>query len=181
MFCSLCIAAVARNSFTVGCSNFRKSALQDHVMTSDHKAALAVPQHQENKELCDKAVLSKQAAMMTAVRGVSWLIKEDLPLSKFPSQMKLLRECGAANLEFLDVSKDVHYDTRTADELLECLAEQVAEEAKSELTASPYVAVMADETTDITVNKRLGLYVRTVDADMQPKTRFLTNVHVPDG
>ena len=96
--------------------------------------------------------------------------------------MELLKESGAVNLEFLNVSEGVHYDTRrTADEILECLADYVSEEAKAELTASPFIAVMADETTDITVKKRLGIYVRLISADMQPKTRFLTNVDIPDG
>ena len=185
MFCSLCVAAgIARNSFTLGCSNFRTSALKDHMQTTDHRHALEVPKQQQNKAACEGIMLTKQEkGMMTAVRAVNWLIKEDQPLAKFPSIMALLKESGAANMEVLDVSGGVHYNTRrTADEVLECLSECVAEEAKSALSASPFVSVMADETTDITVKKRLGVYVRTVDPEtMEPKTRFLANVSITDG
>ena len=64
------------------------------------------------------------------------------------------RKC-TVHLKFLN--EGVHYDTRrTADEILECLADYVNEEAKAELTASPFVAVIADVTTSITSKKRLG-------------------------
>ena len=65
------------------------------------------------------------------------------------------RKC-TVHLKFLNESEGVHYDTRrTADEILECLADYVNEEAKAELIASPFVAVIADVTTSITSKKRL--------------------------
>ena len=184
MFCSVCQSAgIARNSFTEGCSNLRKSAIEDHILTADHKRALDVPHQQQNKEKCQKVILTQQEkGMAAAVRAVHWIIQEDLALSKYPSVMQLLKESGAAHVEHLSVSKGTHYDTRhTAYEILECLAEEVDQHAREELSASPFVAVMADETTDITVKKRLGLYVRTISPDMEPKTRFITNLSVPDG
>ena len=43
-----------------------------------------------------------------------------------------------------------------------------------------FVAVLVDETTDIT-KKRLGIYIRTVDEDMNTRTRFLTNIPLDSG
>ena len=53
MFCTECLKdGVAKNSFTKGCNNFRKSALSDHVQTEDHKSALQTPLHKQNNEKC---------------------------------------------------------------------------------------------------------------------------------
>ena len=60
-------------------------------------------------------------------------------------------------------------------------SEQVDEEALQQLTESPFIAVLADETTDITTKKRMGLYVKTADKTLKVKTRFPTNVQLNSG
>ena len=55
------------------------------------------------------------------------------------------------------------------------------DEEAEQLTESPFIAVLADETTDFTTKKRMGLYVKTVDKILKIKTRFLTNVQLNSG
>ena len=55
MFCSVCMNdGVAKNSFTRGCGNLRKSALSEHAETSDHKRALQTPMQVQNRLQAEK-------------------------------------------------------------------------------------------------------------------------------
>ena len=61
MRCTVCMEdKVAKNSFTRRCSNFRKSALTEHVATLDHRNALETPVHRSNQEEVVKTVLTKE-------------------------------------------------------------------------------------------------------------------------
>ena len=60
-YCSLCIAAeVVKNSFTLGCKNLRKSAITNHIATSDHKLALKVPEQVKKQQTCSNLNFEKQ-------------------------------------------------------------------------------------------------------------------------
>ena len=96
--------------------------------------------------------------------------------------MELLREYEVQDIRELNVTSQVTYSSRhTATDLLEVFSEQVDKEALQQLTESPFIAVLADETTDIKTKKRMGLYVKTADKTLKVKTRFLTNVQLNSG
>ncbi|KAK7505926.1 hypothetical protein BaRGS_00002648 [Batillaria attramentaria] len=184
MFCSVCMNdGVAKNSFTRGCGNLRKSALSEHAETSDHKRALQTPVQVQNQMQAEKMQLTREEhAILQAARAVHWLVSEDLPLSKFPSFMSLLQEYKVEDVDKLLVSNNTTYSSRdTAMDILETLAEDVDEKASVLLKESPFVSVLADESTDITIKKRMGVFAKTVTTDMIPTTRFLANRHVENG
>ena len=138
---------------------------------------------QINKTRVEAALLSKKEKVAGhAVRAVHWIIQEGLPIAKYPRLMELLREYEVQDITELNVTSQVTYSSRhTATDLLEVFSEQVDEEALQQLTESPFIAVLADETTDITTKKRVGLYVKTADKTLKVKTRFLTNVQLNSG
>ena len=119
--------------------------------TSDHINALQVPLPalQINKTRVEAALLSKEEkAAGHAVRAMHWIIQEDLPIAKYPRLMELLREYEVQDIRELNVTSQVTYSSRhTATDLLEVFSEQVDEEALQQLTESPSIAVLADETT----------------------------------
>lgn len=107
MFCTVCLSVGPHrnNAFVVGCDNFRKSTVRDHVTTKCHIHSVAAPRHRENQETCQKVVFSKQEkGMATAVRAVHWMVQEDLALSKYTSLMQLLQESGCPDIEALKVN-----------------------------------------------------------------------------
>ena len=84
----------------------------------------------------------------------------------------------------LKVSESASYTSRyTTNDILEVLAEDVDAQAGKQLDESRLLSVLADETTDITVRKQMGIYdyVRTLDKDFVPYTRFFTNIHIDSG
>lgn len=48
MYCSICISASENNTFTEGCTNFKASALKEHLEGKSHQSALIVPEIVEN-------------------------------------------------------------------------------------------------------------------------------------
>ena len=92
MFCKLCEANGKHNLFTEGCSNFRKSAILDHSVAKDHRLCSKASEHRENNIQLKKRVQSdEEKAASVAVRAAHWIVTENLPVSKFRSQMDLLK------------------------------------------------------------------------------------------
>ena len=46
---------------------------------------------------------------------------------------------------------------------------------------SPRISLLTDDSTDISVTKKLVIYARAVNTDFRPLTMVLENVHVTDG
>ena len=188
MRCTVCMEdRVAKNSFTRGCSNFRKSALTEHVATLDHRNALKTPVHRSNQEEVTKIVLTKEengiyTNIAQAGKAVHWIVSEDLPLWRYDSFMCLMAEYEVTDVDKLKVIESTLYTSRyTANDILKVLAKDVDAQAGKQVDESRLLSVLADETTDITVRKQMGIYVRTLDKDFVPYTRFLTNIHIDSG
>ena len=65
---------------------------------------------------------------------------------------------------------------------MDAIAEVLEKELENKLAASPAVTVLADESTDIAVNKRLVLYAQISNLQtMQVSTEYITNVKVTEG
>ena len=95
--------------------------------------------------------------------------------------MDFLHDLGVEDLAILN-QKDLTYDSAySATEILSCLADVAENEPQQNLDKSPYVTVLADESTDITNHKRLVIYAQTCDIKtMDPKTHFVTNIECLD-
>lgn len=59
-------------------------------------------------------------------------------------------------------------------------AELINREIDEDIQNSPFIAILADESVDIAVYKKLEIYIRLVK-DNEPCTRFVGNRNVPDG
>ena len=171
------------NSFTAGCLNFRHSAITDHIKTADHKFSRQAPDSRDNNErVAEKQDATEDIAGKLALKVVYWMVTEDLPLSKFPSLIQLMKDLHVPNIDKLQVSEKVKYDSYTsAVGFLQALSSSADEDLKSKLKASSAVTVLADESTDITTTKKLVLYATIADSSLQPSTHFVANVHCPDG
>lgn len=182
MLCKLCLAHGRKNSFTSGCLNFRHSSFLDHLKTSDHKLARLAPESIDNNK---KAVLklgcAEELVAKIALKVVHWMIMEDLPLNKFSSLMKLLRELEVPNVDKLHISNNATYKSyESAIDFLKSLASSAEESLKSKLELSSTVTVLADESTDINTKKKLVIYAVVADKTLKPSTHFVTNLHCPD-
>lgn len=185
MTCKICKTANKNNIFTKGTNNFRTSNITDHMKSNEHKSALIIPSLRKNLEQAEKNVANeKEKAAIIALKTVYWLAVEDVALVKFKSLVNnLLKDLQVPGIQNLTISDNVNYESSYAVlEFLEAMSEFVERETAAALKVSPYVTALADESTDISVKKRLVIYTQVVDpVSMTPSTLYLTNVEVNEG
>lgn len=184
MSCTICIQHGRKNTFTEGNNNFRTSTISDHLKTNDHKTALVAPKLKANLEKATNKANSKQEmAIVIALKAVYWLAMEALPLHKFKSLLELLTDLEVPHISHLQLSDKIRYESSyTSTALLEAINATLEDELKEKLEVSPVVTALADESTDIAVHKRLGLYAQLINpVTMTPSTDFITNVQLTLG
>ena len=82
MSCTLCIKHKKSNALTGDCRNFKTSTLTRHADSKDHKEAVAAESMAGSFEKTVKKVLDeKEAAVVSALKVVFWMTKEDISIS----------------------------------------------------------------------------------------------------
>jgi len=188
MLCKVCLASKKKNPFTTeeGCTNYRTSTLDRHVKITDHKLALSDSVLRKNfVKASQTAIAAKSDAVITAMRSVYWLAKESIATAKYPSLMEFLRLQGCESLSNLDIGKNATYSSRaTADEFQEIIASIVEKDLIEKIKASKFVSILMDESTDISVTKKMVVYIRFMNSvesqSWLPETHFLGNISIED-
>ena len=75
---------------------------------------------------------------------------------------------------------DIYKHHQTYDEMQNSIVSVIESELKQAILKSPFVGLMADETSDIVVNKKLIIYVRLIENGVA-ETKYACNVKVKDG
>lgn len=66
----------------------------------------------KNNEKCrEKMDTAEEKAALVALKAVLWLVLEDLPLSKYSSLMKLLKELEVPFVDKLNLSEKTNYES----------------------------------------------------------------------
>ncbi len=122
--------------------------------------------------------LALESAMSTAY----WLVKEGLPVSKFGSLIKFMKLRKCPHLHNLSVAGNASYMSDVAaNEMIDAMSHVIQQNTDEMLKASPTLSILADESTDLTVDKKLVLYGRVVDpTTFIPTTKYLTNIELGD-
>jgi hypothetical protein len=182
MTCTICIQQKKTNSFTDGCDNYRTNALQRHVDHQGHKHAVSeAKQRKDMKTVVVTAHTKKNDAIVKALRNVYWLVMEKIPLAKFSSMQEHSKLQGV-NLDALSTHGDSYSSRFSAEEFLDAIVQVLETRINTELKDSKvmFFSLMIDESTDITITKKLVIYVRYVYEDMAVKTTFLGNLALED-
>ena len=115
------------------------------------------------KKAAQNVYSREEAFLLVHVKVVYFLAKEGLPMSKYKPLLELLSELGTPNVE-LKLDEKIAYDSSyTASEMLCAISDTVEESLDNKLSKSPTITVLADESTDINVKKRLILYAQILD------------------
>ena len=181
MTCSLCIKHKKHNSFTDINKNFRTSTLTRHADSSDHKAAVLADSMTGDLQRSVKHIFDeKESSVLSALKVVYWMAKEDISITKYDSLLNLLENLDCPNISGLKCGKSVSYSSdKSATELMEALAYVARKSVDICLEKSPFISLLCDESTDISVDKKLIIYARILDPDTyKPSTHFITNVRV---
>ena len=97
-------------------------------------------------------------AIWTRMQSAWWLGKQDVAITKFES----LLEFQLVN-QGLQPPKS-YKDDRVAWEIVEILGKHFRELLIQRVQKSPFYGIMADETTDNSVNQQLIVYIKFLDA-----------------
>ncbi|KAJ8334192.1 hypothetical protein SKAU_G00398310 [Synaphobranchus kaupii] len=118
-------------------------------------------------------------AIKKAMETLYWLAKEEVAhTTKFSSFLDFAKDhLGCEVLAHLHQGGNASYRIKRI--LQEMLQIQLDHEA--ELTASQFVGLMCDETTDISTTKELVLLTRLVDSNGQAKSTFAKVIPLQDG
>lgn len=176
LYCSLCINAKESNAFTKGCKDLQRSALTRHMKTNDHiRAEGMVKSRQLMHDQVRLARNENDARHTASFRTAYFLAKEDLPNAKFVPLVELQRANGCSQLQ-----GNVYCHHQTVTEMQDCIAEVLENQALGDARNSPFVGVIIDETVNVTVNKKLIIFLRYVK-DGEACTTFCGNYTVNAG
>lgn len=190
MFCEICRKNGGTSALSQGSDNFRTSTLTRHTGIYDGKNVKT--EHAEILEklrlkvgmdaATERAMNKAETGLITCFKTVYWMAKENLAMAKYPSMMKFITDLHCPGTEF-EVGKNATYTSRTsALGMLQSIGTVVRRRVIKKLNASPYVALLADETTDISVAKKLIVSARLIDPDtLEPATVFIADKTISVG
>lgn len=199
MRCTVCMKAGKTNTFTTGTNNFRVSTLTRHIgirtvkdksgeskkveLPCDHKEAVKEnSMAKQFEDMRDRAVNDQEHAVIVAMKVVYWLAKESLPIHKYGSLLNLLKDLKVPFLEHLSARNATYSSDKAAGDMLESISSVIRKNTENQLQRSPFITILCDETTDVSVQKKLIMYTTSVDPDtLDVSTSYLTNVNVKDG
>ena len=188
VICTWCRDAKKKNPFaTIGSTNFQSSAFSRHESNPEHllvadsrrKTPKLTPipvaidkQNDANDDASDKCKTSQ-------MRTLYHIAKNGQPLSQYNGLIDLQRQNDCPHLQ--DKSK-LYTSEGTKMEMLSAINETIVEEIDSNLRSSKFIGIIVDESTDVTVYKKLNMYFRCLKKDTnEPVTHFIECVSIPDG
>ena len=125
--------------------------------------------------------LTENPGVTAAMKTVFWMAQEDIPLKKYSSLVDFLKIQGCQDLKKIEVSKNATYHSRSsAEEFQSSIAQVIEEDQLAVIKKSPCFSILIDESTDISVSKRMIVYIRVVNQDFVPQTLFLENICIDD-
>ena len=179
--CSICEEFKMKTIWAAeGTANVQKSTIERHCVSEPHGEAtrrsirqnmLAENSNMLKKE--DSTDINISNSDVFLIRTVYMVMKEEMPLEKVNAVLDLQR-LNKADMPYRNLS------WTTITEIQSIIAGFLKKDLTDKLRHSMYFAVLIDESTDITVSKRLSICVRYVNAG-RPQTAFLGNVELEDG
>ena len=101
--------------------------------------------------------------------------------TNFVSILELGKSLGAIYLKDISVGGNAQYTSeRFVQEVIQALGETICSPILSNVCQSPFFSVCIDETTDVSINKELIVYIRYV-CKREVKTSFIRVLELSDG
>lgn len=176
MYCRLCKRFNTRNERngvatfnSTPCISLRKDALKRHAGSSMHKAAVQLECEQLASERTggivqafSEVASTERKAALGAMKCLYWLAKNEIAhTTKYVPLLQLALELGCTYFADLRQGANATYTSeRIIQEFLRILASQIESNLISQFQSSSYVALMCDESTDISVLKQTVIYGR---------------------
>ncbi|CAM4347987.1 unnamed protein product [Leuciscus chuanchicus] len=148
------------------------------IQSNDHVAALNLtPQQVAMKGHCDKATETSKKKLCSQLKIVFHMAKHDLPSNHFVAQTELLQALEAPDFVTTD---GIYCHSDSVDDMERALEHVVVEQIREKLKNSDFIGIIIDETVNITVNKKLIVYLK-LEIKGKVETCFLGNYDVDSG
>ena len=179
MFCYLCKKHNTENQQNKSkvynatpCVRFKKSAVQEHLATQQHKDAIEAEMLRRvsvfHKEIQERKIV-KDDVIFKAFYSAYWLIKEEISNRKFSSVLDLLKLLG------LDEMKYFQYSSQgSMREIFLALGSALFEKLLEKVKKAYCYGLLTDEVTDVSVMEMLITFIQYFDKETgQAETSFL--------
>ncbi len=180
MFCTICQEQHKKNTFTKGTNNFRTSTLTRHVESSDHQEALnEIALRHDFETSFSRSMSEKEQATLMQMKTIYWMVKEGIALNKFGSLRDLLSALDCPYAGKMKVGENAKYTSLVAvNDMVSAMASCIRQNVVEQLRSSPSISILADESTDLSVTKKLVLYAKVLSPSFVPSTHFLANLKI---
>ena len=174
MFCSLCLTHKNKSMFSQsGSLNFRISTLREHESSSGHvKSLKTATEIKENKIPSMTVSLKEKAdkielAICRLIRTAYTVAKKHLPIQFYP-ELCALQICNGTLL-----TRKLYQDTYACSEFIKIISDYFDQTLLEKLRESPALGIMVDESTDLSMEKHLIVYMNYLEQG-NLRTSFLT-------
>ncbi|XP_070546537.1 uncharacterized protein C17orf113-like [Ptychodera flava] len=184
MYCKLCREARKANKLAIVTNNFKTTTMVRHLEHKDHRNVQAAQIMQSNTVTVavQREMTKREKSVITAMKRVYWMSKEGLPTKKYGSLLRFLEDVNCPNISDLRCGENAMYHTDViACEFQDSIAHVIKTKLHKAVCNSITYSLITDESTDITVSKKLVIYCRLLNSAFLPETHFLSNVKVEDG
>ena len=178
MYCSSCRRhkkknAYTQTAYTEGTTNFKKTNILRHSQTRDHKSCLEAEGCRSLTAITAEAHGQKMKAIVSAMRNVYWLAKEEVATLKYESLNKLLQLQDCSDIAHLSCKRNAQYTSyHIAEEMQEAISSCLFKELIDSMANANFFGILIDESTDISTSKNLIMYVR-IAGDRGVSTHYL--------
>ena len=132
-------------------------------------------------EAREKAVAEQAQGIITAMKGVYWLAKEEVATHKYSSLLDLFEDVGVESVKKMKAGENATYRSHhTAEGMQQIIYTAIQKEVDTLVQGSPFVSLLIDESTDISTTENLIIYIKLLNY-FNPETHLLGNVHIPNG
>ncbi|XP_050414121.1 zinc finger protein 862 isoform X2 [Patella vulgata] len=149
---------------------------------SSHKeAVLIIENGNDMAKAREKSVSKSKEAILSAMRNVLFMAEHDLPNTLLSDLNSLCLQQGAEQFKDLIVDKHTSYThNQSVQEFQAAIADTVREDLRQRLSRSDYYSILLDESTDVSVDQNLIVYVRYIFCN-NVRTDFLGIRKLSDG
>lgn len=123
------------------------------------------------KDQCDKAVDASKRKLCSQMKVVFHMAKNDIPRNQYTGMTELLRAVQAPDLA---TSEGLYRHSDSICEMEMALEDVVLKQLDDKIRESDFIGIIIDETVDITVDKKLIVYVK-LQVSGRVETCFLGN------
>ena len=169
MYCKLCKTYQKNGKFVKGCKRFKIDGLRSHAASPKHLQSIMIKQDSVNSlTIFQKTFLNAQKEIHKYFTIIEYIIKENLAIVKYPTIIQLAKKLG------VQFTNNIYQSIFAFKEILKVLDESIFKSILTKIKLSPYFSIQIDESTDITSEKCLIIYITYFDSDLNiPSTKFL--------